>query len=113
MLSDFSVENALYGDLQVQFKLAGGEVGNPIPTRKNNGFFRNTSRVSAIVIQTRDVVDGNVVVARRVYPTNRGNPDTIRLTRAELERLGDLEDRDHLTAEHAPNHVDPDVEANS
>ena len=113
MLSDFSVENALYGDLQVQFKLVDNEVGNPIPTRKNNGFFRNTSRVSAVVIQTRDVVDGNVVVARRVYPTNRGNPDTIRLTRAELARLGDLEDRDHLTAEHAPNYVDPDVEANS
>jgi hypothetical protein len=113
MLSDFSVENALYGDLQVQFKLVDGEVRNPIQTRKNNGFFRNTSRVSAIVVQTRDVVDGNVVMARRVYPTNRGNPDTIRLTRAELARFGDLEDRDHLTAEHAPNHVDPDVEANS
>jgi hypothetical protein len=113
LLSDFSVENALYGDYQVQLKVADGEVGNPIPTRKNNGFFRNTSRVSAVVSQTRHVVDGNVVLVRKVYPTNRGNPDTIRLTRAELGRLGDLEDREHLTAEHAPNHVDPDAEANS
>jgi len=108
MLSDFSVENALYGDLQVRFNLVNGVAGDAIPTRKNNGFFRNTSRVSAIVIQTRHVVDGSVEVVRRIYPTNRGNPDTIRLTRAELERLGNLEDRDHLTAEHAPNHVDPD-----
>jgi hypothetical protein len=113
MLSDFSVANALYGDLQVQVKLVDGEVGNPIQTRKSNGFFRNTSRVSAIVVQTRRVVDGNVVLVRKVYPTNRGIPDTIRLTRAELERLGDLEDRDHLTAEHAPNHVDPELETSS
>jgi hypothetical protein len=112
MLSDFSIENALYGELQVQFKLVDDEVGNPNQTRKNNGFFRNTSRVCAVVIQTRHVQDGNVVLVRKVYPTNRGNSDTIRLSRAELEKLGDLEDRDHLSVEHAPNHVDPDVEAN-
>lgn len=111
MLSDFSVENALYGDLQVQFNLVNGVVEDAIPARKNNGFFRKTSRVSAIVIQTRRVIDGVVEVVRRVYPTNRGNSDTIRLTRAELEGLGNLENRDHLTAEHAPNHVDPDEDA--
>lgn len=115
MLSDFSIENALYGDLMVQFSLDGPQqsVGEPTALRNNNGFFRKTSRVSAIVIQKRHVVDRKVVLQRSVYPTNRGNADTIRLTLAELQCFGDLEDRDHLTAEHAPNHIDEDVEINN
>jgi hypothetical protein len=110
LLSDFSVENALYGDLMVQLNLVNGVVGEPIPLRNNQGFFRKTSRVSAVVIQKRRVDAGRVVCDRRVYPTNRANADTIRLTLAEIRRFGEVEDREHLSAEHAPNHVDEDGE---
>jgi hypothetical protein len=116
MLSDFSVEAALYGDLLVEFKLVNGPqeaVGGPIARRSNRGFFRKTSRVSAVVIQRRRVEGGRVECERKVYPTNRANADTIRLTLAELQRFGELEDREHLTAEHAPNHVDENVEADN
>lgn len=115
MLSDFSIEAALYGDLLSEITFVNGpgpheEVGEPIAKRNNRGFFRKTSRVSAVVIQRCVVQDGEVRCERKVYPTNRANADTIRLTLAELQRLGDIEDREHLTAEHAPNHVDDDVE---
>lgn len=113
MLSDFSVESALYGDLEFQFQRVDGihePIGEPIARRNNRGFFRQTSRVSAIVIQNRRVDGGRVMLERKVYPTNRANDDTVRLTLTELRRFGELEDREHLTAEHAPNHVDEDVE---
>lgn len=113
MLSDFSVESALYGDLEFQFQRVDGmhePVGEPIAKRNNQGFFRQTSRVSAIVIQYRRVDGGRVMLERKVYPTYRANDDTIRLTLAELRRFGELEDREHLTSEHAPNHVDQDAE---
>ena len=113
MLSEFSIHTALYGDWVVQF----GSVSEPSrPVEPNlmsnhRGFFRETSRVSAIVIQKRTVEDGQVKCERKVYPTNRANADTIRLNLAELLRLGDVEDRAHLSAEHAPNHVDEDDES--
>jgi hypothetical protein len=113
MLSDFSIESALYGDLEFRFQPVHGlrePVGEPVARRNNRGFFRQTSRVSAIVIQKRRVDGGRVIFERKAYPTNRANDDTIRLTFAELQRFGDVEDRDHLTAEHAPNYVDEDVE---
>jgi hypothetical protein len=113
MLSDFSVENALYGDLLVQLNLVNDVVGEPIPMRNNQGFFRKTSRVSAVVIQRRRVEGEHVVCERKVYPTNRANADTIRLNLAELLRFGELDDRDHLTAEHAPNHVDENMEGDN
>lgn len=111
MLSEFSVESALYGDLEVQFRPVSGPsqpVGELIARRNNRGFFRQTSRVSAIVIQKRMVEGEQVKCSRKVYPTNRANADTIRLNLAELRRFGELEDRAHLSAEHAPNHVDKD-----
>ena len=113
MLSDFSVESALYGNLLVQFNDVAGPgepVGDLIQKRNNRGFFRETSRVSAIVIQRRVVEDEHVRCERKVYPTNRANADTVRLTLAELQCFGEMEDREHLTAEHAPNHADEDVE---
>lgn len=116
MLSDFSIEAALYGDLLALFKRVKGpqeEVGEPIPSRNNRGFFRKTSRVSAVVFQKRRLEAGRVILERKVYPTNRANADTIRLTLAELQRFGDIEDRTHLTAEHAPNHADEDVETDN
>jgi hypothetical protein len=105
MLSDFSVEAALYGDLLVEFprvEAPGEPVGELRARRNNRGFLLHTSRVSAVVIQKRIVENGTVKNQWRVYPTNRANADTIRLTLAELRRLGDVEDRDHLCAENAP-----------
>ena len=87
MLDDFSVESALYGDLEVQFRPVSGPsqpVGEPTTRRNDRGFFRLTSRVSAIVIQKRMVEAGQVKSDRKVYPTNRANADTIRLNLAEL-----------------------------
>jgi hypothetical protein len=88
-------------------------VGEPIQTTNHRGLFGKTSRVSAIVIQRRRVEEGLVICERKVYPTDRANDDTIRLTLAELQRFGDVEDREHLSAEHAPNHVDEDVETDN
>jgi len=106
MLSDFSIESALYGDLLVEFpRVRGAEeaVGELTARRNNRGFFGKTSRVSAVVIQKRKVEDGQVKNEWHVYPTNRANDDTITLSLAELERFGDIEDRKHLSAENAPN----------
>jgi hypothetical protein len=106
MLSDFSVERALYGDLQVEFprvKSPGEAVGEMTARRNNRGFLLHTSRVSAIVIQKRKVEEGEVKSEWQVYPTNRANADTIRLSLAELKRFGDIGDRKHLSAENAPN----------
>lgn len=102
MLDDFSVETALYGDLVVEFpavKSPCEKVGELTARRNTQGFFRLTSRVSAVVIHKRVVEDGQVKSQWKVYPTNRANADTIQLTVAELRRFGDLEDRDHLSAE--------------
>lgn len=102
MLDDFSVESALYGDLIVEFppvKSRGEKVGEPTVRRNNRGFFRDTSRVSAVVTHKRVVREGKVNSQWRVYPTNRANEDTIQLTVAELHRFGDLEDREHLSVE--------------
>jgi hypothetical protein len=105
MLSDFSVERALYGDLLVEFprvKSPGKAVEEMTARRNNQGFLLHTSRVSAIVIQKRKVEDGKVENEWQVYPTNRANADTIRLSLAELKRFGDIGDRKHLSAENAP-----------
>jgi hypothetical protein len=106
MLSEFSVERALYGDLLVSFAPVNGPdelVGEPTSRRNRRGFLLHTSRVSAVVIQKRKVEAGEVKNEWRVYPTNRADADTIRLNVAELKRFGDLGDREHLSAENAPN----------
>jgi len=105
MLSDFSVERALYGDWLIGFPLGKGPeepVGETISWRNRRGFLLHTSRVSAVVIQRRTVENEEVKIKRQVYPTNRADSDTIRLNLAELERFGDVEDRKHLSAENVP-----------
>jgi hypothetical protein len=105
MLSDFSVERALYGDLLVGFQRVKGPeepVGETASWRNNRGFLLHTSRVSAVVIQKRNVQEEEANIKRQVYPTNRADSDTIRLSLAELERFGAVEDRTHLSAENAP-----------
>ncbi len=74
VLSDFSVERALYGDLLVGFQPVTGPaepVGESASWRNNRGFLLHTSRVSAVVIQKRNVENEEVNVKRQVYPTNR------------------------------------------
>ena len=104
MLSDVTILGALYGDLEVQFPPVRGP-GEPVGelTVKSNerGFFGQTARVSAVVIQKRTVGAAQIKSSWEVYPTNRANPDTIRLTLAELERFGDVGDRKHLAGENA------------
>jgi hypothetical protein len=98
MLSDFTVERALYGDLLVGFQPVKGSeepLGETASWRNNRGFLLHTSRVSAVVIQKRNVENGEVKVKRQVYPTNRADSDTIRLNLAELERFGAVENRTH------------------
>jgi hypothetical protein len=105
MLSEFSVERALYGDTVVEFPRVnspGEAVGQENWRRSRNGFLLQTSRVSAVVFQRRELKDGSSKIVRQVYPTNRGDADTIRLNLAELKRFGDLGDHEHLSAENAP-----------
>jgi len=106
MLSDFSIERALYGDWIVEFPRVygpGEPVGEPTSRRNTRSFLLHTSRVSAVVIQKRRVEAGEVKIERHVYPTHRANADTIRLSLAELRRFGDVGDREHLSAENAPD----------
>jgi hypothetical protein len=105
MLSEFSIETALYGDLLVHFQGVSDPsqpVGELTQSHNNRGFLLHTSRVSAVVIQKRRVENGKIENDWYVYPTNRLNADTIRLSLEELQRFGDLEDRKHLSAENAP-----------
>jgi hypothetical protein len=104
MLSDFTIISALYGDLEVGFPQVSGPgepVGEMITRRNERGFFGLTARVSATVIHKRVIENGRIMSSWQVYPTNRANVDTIRLSLAELERFGDVEDRKHLSAENA------------
>jgi len=104
LLSEFTINCALYGDLQVTFppvSSASELVGKPITTRNERGFFGQTARVSAVVIHTRTLEKGDIKNFWQVYPTNRANSDTIRLSLPELERFGDVGDRKHLAADSA------------
>ena len=105
MLSDFSIESALYGDLVVRLNAPstpGGPIGEPLLSRNGRGFFSKSSRVSAVVFHTRHVAEGKVENRWRVFPTNRADKDTIQLDGSELNLFGDLEDRQNLSAEHLP-----------
>ena len=105
MLSEFSIDTALYGDRMISFAPVSGPsepVGETIESRNRRGFLLHTSRVSAVVIQKRKVEEGKVMNNWYVYPTNRLDADTIRLSLEELQRFGDVEDRKHLSAENAP-----------
>ena len=106
MLSDFAIEAALYGNLVVRIRAPespGGPLGEMTASRDHRGVFALTSRISAVIIHKRHIDGSNVRNEWKVYPTDRANADTIRLTLAELQRFGDLEDRVNLCAENAPD----------
>lgn len=113
MLSDFSIESALYGDLVVRLtapSAPSGPIGEPTLFRNGRGFFGKSSRVSAVVFHTRKLDQGKIENRWRVFPTNRANDDTIQLKEAELSLLGDLEDRKNLSAENLPETLSPSSE---
>lgn len=62
-----------------------------------------TSRLSAVVIHKRVPESSTIKNEWKVYPTNRADPDAVRLCLAELRRFGELDDREHLAAEYALN----------
>lgn len=106
LLGDETVFSALYGDLRMRFGVGPkGMVGEPEWDRASNGFFRNTSRVSAVVAYRRAISGDltSIEMARHVFPTNNGQPDTIQLTLPELKCFGDVPaDVHHLSAENLP-----------
>jgi hypothetical protein len=106
MLSDFSIETALYGDWEVGPPRVSGPsepVGDLTVQSNERGFFGLTARVSAVVFHKRIVEQNEINGSWHVYPTNRANPDTIRLNLEELERFGEIGDRQQLSAENLPN----------
>ena len=108
LLSDFTITCALYGDLEISFPPVSSPsepVGETTVKSNERGFFGLTARVSVVVIHTRTLKEGEIKSSWQVYPTNRANSDTIRLSLAELQRFGDVGDRKHLAAEGAPNGV--------
>jgi hypothetical protein len=70
---------------------SGGPLGELTASRDHRGIFALTSRISAVIIHERHFDGSNVRNEWKVYPTDRANSDTIRLTLAELQRFGDLE----------------------
>jgi hypothetical protein len=80
--------SALYGDLQmtIRAKNVSGEVESEF-SRRRNGFFTQTTRVSAVVVE-RTNISNELEVAREVFPTH--NAEAVLLTRAGLECFGTL-----------------------
>ena len=97
-VDQWTVLAALYGDLKVTIR--ANPEGDVLKTdtdlsHRQNGFFKQTSRVSAVVIEKTKVTDKDVLVTREVFPTN--NSAAVLLTRVELERFGTVvEDLAHL-----------------
>ncbi|HKV24237.1 MAG TPA: hypothetical protein VJN93_06560 [Candidatus Acidoferrum sp.] len=69
MLSDFSLESELHGDLKFRFQRVDGipePVGEPIARRNKRDFSRQTSCASAVEIQNRRVEGGRVILERKI-----------------------------------------------
>lgn len=73
----------LYGDMQVTLKAGEEQVE---VSHRRNGFFAQTSRVSAVVIEKTRVDSSDIESSREVFPTN--NAAAQLLTRPELEQFG-------------------------
>ena len=99
MLDDFTLERCLYGDEVMTVRaVPGGDDFRHKIQRVPNGFFLQTSRVSAVVIEAAKVETDRVVVNRRVYPTN--NPQAVVLKLSELQLFGTVPpDLENLCAE--------------
>ena len=86
MVDHGTIISALYGDMQVTLRSTGEGVKiDPEVSHRGNGFFANTSRVSAVVVE-KTTIGTTVEVMREVFPTN--NSAAPLLTQAELENFG-------------------------
>ena len=89
MVDHYTLSNALYGDLMFGLTpAAGGEGFDSDMSRKSNGFFLGTSRVSAVVVETIRVGVEEITFTRQVYPTN--NPQAQALRSEELKLFGEI-----------------------
>ena len=94
-IDHFTLLSALYGDLQLTITkpAEGQEYGFSVSDRRN-GFFGQTSRVSAVVVE-RIRIGTAVEFSREVFPTN--NARAFLLTQSELKCFGTIaEDLKHL-----------------
>lgn len=86
MVDEFTLTAALYGDLQMRVR---AELGFPNDmSRKPNGFFIGTTRVSAVVVEQAKIDADRISVSRQVFPTN--NPQAKVLTLEELKLFGTI-----------------------
>lgn len=94
-IDHFTLLFALYGDLQLTIaRQAEGQQYESAVSHQRNGFFGQTSRVSAVVVE-RIRIGVPVEFSREVFPTN--NARAVLLTQAELECFGTVvEDLKHL-----------------
>jgi hypothetical protein len=99
MVNHYTLSAALYGDLVFSMTpAAGGEGFESDMSRKSNGFFLGTSRVSAVVVETVRVSAEEMTFTRKVYPTN--NPQARVFLLEELKLFGEIaEGVEHLCFE--------------
>jgi hypothetical protein len=96
MVDEFTLSAALYGDLQVTIRSGPGFPETL--SRKPNGFFMTTTRVSAVVIERIEIQKDSVSARREVWPTN--NPNGRVLASTELALFGTIaEGQEDLCAE--------------
>jgi hypothetical protein len=86
-VDQWTIKAALYGDMKVTIARAEGEGFESSLDHRANGFFAQTSRVSAVVVERTKITE-NLETTREVFPTN--NAGAIPLTQVELERFGTL-----------------------
>jgi len=99
MVDQYTLMSSLYGDLQITFRSTPeGEGFQADESRKTNGLFLGTSRVSAVVVEKVKIAGGDLSVSREVFPTN--NPQAVVLTLEELKSFGTIcKGLEHLCAE--------------
>jgi hypothetical protein len=99
MVDNYTLSAALYGDLVFSMTpAAGGEGFDSDMSRKPNGSFLRTSRVSAVVVETVHVSAQEMTLTRQVYPTNNPQAEVLRLE--ELKLFGEIaEGVEHLCFE--------------
>jgi hypothetical protein len=99
MVDEFTLAAALYGDLQMRIRAEPGFLHDM--SRKPNGFFMGTTRVSAVVVEQVKIDGDRVSASRQVFPTN--NPQAKVLMLEELKLFGTIADwLENLCAEQLP-----------
>lgn len=98
MLDQETIQRALYGDLVLRVRQKPDGSFEDDMFRNPNGFFMQTSRVSAVVTQTMSGSEAGFRSDLDVFPTN--NPQSKVLTLDEMKLFGKVADGlEHLCAE--------------